>query len=47
MPKLLDAAEQAGNARLADNHRQVANNLERIIDTLKIIDHEEPTDAAG
>ena len=45
--ELLDAAEQAGNARLADNHRQVANNLERIIDTLKIIDHEEPTDAAG
>ena len=44
--ELLTAAEQAGNTRLAANHRQVATNLERIIDTLEAIDSEEPTDAA-
>ena len=48
--ELLTAAEQAGNTRLADNHRdnhrQVATNLERTIDTLEAIDSEEPTDAA-
>jgi hypothetical protein len=45
--ELLTAAEQAGNLRLADNHRQVATNLERIIETLETIDEQEPTDAAG
>jgi integrase len=45
--EILDAAEQAGNARLADNHRQVATNLERIIETLETIDEQDTTDAAG
>jgi hypothetical protein len=45
--ELLDAAEQAGNARLADNHRQVATNLERIIETLETTDEQDTTDAAG
>jgi integrase len=44
--ELLTAAEQAGNARLTANHRQVATNLERIIETLEAID-QEATDAAG
>jgi hypothetical protein len=45
--ELLTAAEQAGNLRLADNHRQVATNLERIIDTLETIDEQEPNDATS
>lgn len=39
---LLTAAEQAGNTRLAANHRQVADNLERVIDALEDFDQEEP-----
>ena len=39
---LLTAAEQAGNTRLADNHRQVADNLGRVIDALDQIDQETP-----
>ena len=45
--ELLAASEQAGNLRLADNHRQVATNLDRIIAALETIDDQEPTDAAG
>lgn len=41
---LVVAAEQAGNTRLADNHRQVAVNLEHVITTLETIDQEN-TDA--
>jgi len=41
---LVVAAEQAGKARLADNHRQVAANLERVITALEAIE-EEATDA--
>lgn len=44
---LLAAADQAGKTRLADNHRQVAANLDQIITALETIDAEEPTDAAG
>lgn len=46
--ELLAAAEQAGNTRLVDNHRQVAANLERVITALETIDEshdEEPTHA--
>ncbi len=43
---LLTAAEQAGNHRLAANHRQVADNLEHVIDALEAIDGEEPDDAS-
>lgn len=43
---LLAAAEKAGNVRLADNHRQVATNLERIITALDALDNKEPTDAS-
>ena len=42
--QLVTAAEQAGKTRLADNHRQVAANLEHVITALEAID-EEPTDA--
>jgi integrase len=37
---LLTAAEQAGNTRLAANHRQVADNLVQVIDALEHIDQE-------
>lgn len=43
---LLTAAEQAGNTRLAANHRQVADNLQQVIDTLETID-QGSTDATG
>lgn len=43
---LLAAAEQAGNVRLADNHRQVAANLEQIITALQTLDDKEPADAS-
>lgn len=43
---LLVAAEQAGNSRLAANHRQVADNLGQVIDALEAIDREEPADAS-
>jgi integrase len=45
--ELIDAAEQAGNHRLAANHRQVHANLHRVIGALEAIDAEEPTDAAS
>lgn len=44
---LLAAAEQTGKTRLADNHRQVTNNLDQIIAALETIEAEEPTDAAS
>lgn len=37
---LVTAAEQVGKLRLADNHRQVAANLERVIVALEAIDQE-------
>ncbi|MGH8929166.1 MAG: hypothetical protein ACRDZO_00640 [Egibacteraceae bacterium] len=40
--KLVVAAEQAGKTRLADTHRQVAANLERVIVALEAIDQELP-----
>jgi integrase len=43
--ELIDAAEQAGKTRLAANHRQVADNLQRVIDALETIDREQPPDA--
>jgi hypothetical protein len=43
--ELIDAAEQAGKTRLAANHRHVADNLQRVIDTLETIDHEQPPHA--
>lgn len=39
--QLINIAEQRGNTRLADNHRQVADNLKRVITTLEAIEHEE------
>ena len=42
---LLTAAEQAGNTRLAANHRQVADNLGQVIDALETIERQEPFDA--
>lgn len=45
--ELIDAAEAAGNSRLAANHRQVHTTLDRVIGALEAIDAEEPTDAAG
>jgi integrase len=41
---LLSAAEQAGNTRLAANHRQVADNLGQVIDALEQIDQETTDD---
>ncbi len=41
---LVVAAEQAGNTRLANNHRQVVDNLEHVITALETID-QETTDA--
>lgn len=38
----ISAAEQAGNTRLVTNHRQVADNLERVIATLEAIEQEDP-----
>ncbi|MGH8886659.1 MAG: hypothetical protein ACRDYX_16095 [Egibacteraceae bacterium] len=43
--ELVVAAEQAGKTRLADNHRKVADNLERVIVALETID-QEPADAS-
>lgn len=43
--ELLAAAEQAGNTRLIDTHRQVATNLGNIITALETVDGEEPIDA--
>jgi hypothetical protein len=40
---LLTAAEHAGNHRLADNHRQVAGNLDQVIDALKPSTMRSPT----
>lgn len=40
---LVTAAEQAGNTRLADNHRQVAENLDRVITSLET---HEPSNAS-
>jgi integrase len=40
--ELLTAAEQAGNTRLAANHRQVADNLGQVIAALEQIDQEPP-----
>ena len=39
--QLIDIAEQRGSTRLADNHRQVAHNLEHVITALEAIEHEE------
>ncbi len=39
--ELLTAAEQAGNTRVADNHRKVTTNLDRVIAALEAIDAEE------
>lgn len=44
--ELVTAAEQAGNTRLADNHRQVAENLDRVITSLQALDPQEPLDAS-
>ena len=43
---LLTAAEQGGNTRLVANHRQVVDNLERVIDTLETLSAQEPSDAS-
>lgn len=40
--ELVLAAEHAGKARLADNHRQVATNLERVIVALEAVEQEMP-----
>lgn len=37
---LLTAAEEAGNTRLAANHRHVVSNLDQVIDALEHIDSE-------
>jgi integrase len=42
--ELIVAAEQAGNTRLAANHRQVADNLAQVIDALEQIDQETTDD---
>lgn len=39
---LVVAAEDAGKTRLADNHRHVADNLQRVITALEAIDQEPP-----
>ncbi|MGH3666009.1 MAG: tyrosine-type recombinase/integrase, partial [Egibacteraceae bacterium] len=44
---LLTAAEQAGNTRLAANHRQVADNLGQVIGALETIERQEPSDATS
>lgn len=44
--ELIDAAEIAGNTRLADNHRHVHTNLDRIIGALEAIEDQEAPDAA-
>jgi hypothetical protein len=36
---LIDAADGAGRQRLADNHRRVLANLDKIITTLEDLDH--------
>lgn len=40
--QLIDLAEQRGNARLATNHRQVADNLQDVITALETIEGQEP-----
>lgn len=44
--QLLVAAEQAGNTRLADNHRQVAQHLHEVITALETITHEDDPDGS-
>jgi hypothetical protein len=39
--ELIDLAERRGNARLAANHRQVATNLQHVIDALESIEEQE------
>lgn len=45
--ELLAAAEQAGNHRLAGNHRRVADNLDHVIETLETMEGQEPDDATS
>jgi len=42
--ELIDLAQQRGNARLAANHQQVANNLQRVITSLEAIEGQGATD---
>ncbi|MDI9977390.1 tyrosine-type recombinase/integrase [Rhodococcus sp. IEGM 1307] len=39
--ELIDLAERRGNARLAANHRQVATNLQHVIDALEALEEQE------
>lgn len=39
--QLIDLAEQRGNARLAHNHRQVADNLQAVVTALETIEEQE------
>lgn len=41
--ELINLAEQRGNARLAANHRQVAQNLSAVITALETLEEQEPT----
>lgn len=43
--ELIDLAEQRGNARLAANHQQVADNLQAVITALETIEEQDTTSA--
>ena len=40
--ELIDLVEQSGNARLAANHQQVAENLQAVITALESIEEQNP-----